>query len=438
MVLFLAINGLSWLSTRPSNYWEQMWVEQRQASAVSFLPDFQVSGTLVLTDCYLLNHWWLALCMLKGFNIFSWLQLQQDQSSLATVLLLKAVQIWFGKQPRKPPDKSSLNFTSTQPSTTYKSSIYNFIMNRITELLIVIEDALYHLFSINIDLSHCLNIATSIIIDYCFELLAIVLAINFNYISNDAEGEKWSIPDPNEVPIIEMNVKDPFYFVRGRRVLSKVVLSMSAKSKRSEIDNSLSLDTDSYLFAIDTCTSENICKHKELFVGAIKPFKNLYVQGVGGKIKASGYGSIKVRVTDDDGKLHDLLIHNVIYLPESPVNLLSPQKWSIGSNNPTGTGEITAGKATLLFWNDTKTTKYIPHHPELGIPIMSVNDGYTKSSEFLHASQMSMFCQPCSDSIMLQTSTVIDDTDKVNMIPFDDENDAIEPLHVKQRGYLVD
>ena len=155
---------------------------------MSFLPDFQVYGTLVLTDCYLLNHWWIALCMLKGFNIFSWLQLQQDQSSLATVLLLKAVQIWFGKQPRKPPDKSSLNFTSTQPSTTYKSSIYNFIMNRITELLIVIEDALYHLFSINIDLSHCLNIATSIIIDYCFELLAIVLAINFNYISNDAEG----------------------------------------------------------------------------------------------------------------------------------------------------------------------------------------------------------------------------------------------------------
>ena len=70
-------------------------------------------------------------------------------------------------------------------------------------------------------------------------------------------------------------------------------------------------------------------------------------------------------VTDDENKLNDLIIHNVIYLPESPVNLLSPQKWSLGSDNPTGSGEITAGGTTLLFWNNNTKTKYIPHHPDL-------------------------------------------------------------------------
>jgi hypothetical protein len=73
-------------------------------------------------------------------------------------------------------------------------------------------------------------------------------------------------------------------------VTSNLVFSMSTKSKKSELQSTTQLDTDSYLLAIDTCTSETIVKHKELFVGKISPCRNLYVQGVGGKIKASGYG----------------------------------------------------------------------------------------------------------------------------------------------------
>ena len=55
------------------------------------------------------------------------------------------------------------------------------------------------------------------------------------------------------------------------------------------------------------------------------------MQGVGGRVKASGFGTIKVRIIDDENNLNDLLIHNVIYLPKSPINLISPQKWSLGS-----------------------------------------------------------------------------------------------------------
>ena len=86
-----------------------------------------------------------------------------------------------------------------------------------------------------------------------------------------------------------------------------------------------------------------------------------------------------MKIIDDEGKTFDLLIHNIIYLPDSPINLISPQRWPGGAKDPTGTGELTIDGITLLFWNQRKSTKVIPHHPELGIPIMAFNDGYTRS-----------------------------------------------------------
>ena len=124
-----------------------------------------------------------------------------------------------------------------------------------------------------------------------------------------------------------------------------------------------------------------------------------------GKIKVTGYGTIKIKVTDDNGKKHDLIIHNVLYVPQSPINLISPQKWSQGMHD-NGTGEITVGDATLLFWDNRKYTKLIPHQPEYGIPIMSVNDGFTKSNAFFTATKefSSMYCHGVVEVKRLSTS----------------------------------
>ena len=88
------------------------------------------------------------------------------------------------------------------------------------------------------------------------------------------------------------------------------------------------LDTDGYQFAVDTGTTFHICKHKELFVGNIKKAKSIYIKGIGGQIKVKGYGTIKIRVMDDDSNNYDLEIANVLYVPNSPANLISPQLWS--------------------------------------------------------------------------------------------------------------
>jgi hypothetical protein len=233
------------------------------------------------------------------------------------------------------------------------------------------------------------------------------------------------------VRVYEVNKKQSSYFRYKWLVTSNVVLSLSAKSKQNALENVFVMDTDSYYFAVDTCTSETICKHKELFVGDIKSCKKIFVQGVAGKVQVTGDGTIKLRITDDDGLEHDLLVHNVLYVPESPINLISPQRWLQGTKNPNGTGEITVGESTLLFWDDRKYTKLIPHQPSLGIPVMSVNDGYTKTAALFTAALETMpTCyQPCSSHhSYLNTSQTIPIQDTVHIIPIEDDDLSIHQL----------
>ena len=109
------------------------------------------------------------------------------------------------------------------------------------------------------------------------------------------------------------------------------------------------LESNEYQFAVDTTTSFHVCRHKELFVGKMKKAKNIFIKGVGGKIKVRGYRTIALNMHDDSDIENDILISNVLYVPESPANLISPQLWSECTNHPSGTGEITIGGTTVLF-----------------------------------------------------------------------------------------
>ena len=428
--LCLAYQSLTWIRTK-QEWWE--WeTNVRLKNTLFFLPDFSVSKTFVLTDCYLLNHWWLALIQAIGANIFQWSLNVDNKSKLIIQMLEQSIKIWFSKQPRKPPDK--------RKDKDLPISLREYSLNLITYFIFILEDTLFWAFSINIDISYWSYIFISILIDFTFEFLQIFLAISLDSMEEEQDStslaQEWKSYHSQDISICEMNQHDSLYYIFGKNVTSNVVFSMSAKSKRDALSDTTLLDHDSYVFAIDTCTSESICKHRELFVGKIKACKNLYVQGVGGRIKASGYGTVKLRVIDDDNKPYDLMIHNVIYLPESPINLLSPQRWSSGSDNLTGTGEITVGNATLLFWNDRKTTKLIPHHPDLGIPIMSVNDGYTKHAALFQATS-TMTCQLCTNPMSMNTSQTIEDKNgNEHIVPIDDDETSVHRL--QPQTLLVD
>ena len=146
MVLCLSYVGFQWIRQCPP--WWNFQLHQ-QGSSLCILPDFQVSQTLVLTDCYLLNHWWISIIRAMGPNIFTWLRKLEEQSYIYLNMFLKVINIWFVKSPRKPPDK-----VQAQLQTSYFTVIYNTVMHIIAHTLFIYEDLLYHFFNINIDLNH--------------------------------------------------------------------------------------------------------------------------------------------------------------------------------------------------------------------------------------------------------------------------------------------
>lgn len=392
----------------------------RAYSALHEIGDLHVSGAFLLSDCILLRHWWLAL--IGGHkNIFICISIVEQHTQVFMEMILTTFYIWFGKRPKKPPNISS-----------GKSSMKELFHN----CIFAIEDFLSYIFKRDIDLCYWLFIVYVMIKDLVLDIISVFIALdirNQNELINENEDYlKWKKQHPKTVEVIKMNNKDKNIFRHGKNINSNLDMSLSTKTSNG-INDIMNMDSDSYTAAIDTCTLESIFKHKELFVGKIKSCNNIFVQGVGGKAKASGYGTVKLRVCDDDERPYDLLIHNVIYLPDSPINLISPQRWSKDTENPHGTGEITVGGATLLFWKNHKASKLIPHHPEMGIPIMTFNDGYTKSSAFLQMSNSALFCQPCNDDTIayVQTSQTIEDPrdpNQVHIIPIDDDDESIHRI----------
>ena len=250
------------MMTAPSDKWKFMWCLPTTQPTLTFHPEFAYSGHLLLTDNYNVNKWWLALCNWMSFQSLWWMLLD-EQARLMTVILFKTMEIWFAKQPRRPPDKAE---TCSQSNLTISSYLYEWIMHHFSIFLFVIEDAIYFAFGYNIDLSISLYIFCNVFLDYLKQFISIFIAIQFHSSSQVVEGEDWiNLIASTKVPQMAVNKNDPSYFKYKKHVISKVVISMSTKSKRNELDQNVALDTDSYMFAVDTCTSENICKHEELF-----------------------------------------------------------------------------------------------------------------------------------------------------------------------------
>ena len=86
---------------------------------------------------------------------------------------------------------------------------------------------------------------------------------------------------------------------------------------------SLALEDHVTNFILDTGSTDHICSVRSLFTGELKPTRGMSLNGIGGSIAVHGVGSISIRVTDDNGEAHSLILHNVLYVPDSPANLIS-------------------------------------------------------------------------------------------------------------------
>ena len=340
------------------------------------IPDFAYSGdpqALLRTDVILIGHWWIAL--LIGLHGKLFLFNLQGISWLSVYTLLRIAYVWFGKLPRKPPDRTK--------------SVPCMILDYFYEYFPRVSFVIWHLL-------HPLG----------------------------RKGEREALPSTTATTV-------PQHFLGKRRrqrhyhnriIYSNVLLSLSTIDITKEAFCYFGSRT--YSFVLDTGTSDHVCKDRELFINEPTPCPNVQLRGVSGTIQASGIGSIKFRIRDDDGKSHDLIIHDVIYVPECPINLISPQLLSSGPKKDKlqDAGLLTFQDTTIFFWDTMTYTKTIHHQAEVGIPILHVNEDFDNNALF--SKSISQICHPCnSPPSYFQTSAphiVEDDHGTPHVIPNDE------------------
>ena len=86
----------------------------------------------------------------------------------------------------------------------------------------------------------------------------------------------------------------------------------------------MSFDTDSRTVVCDNSANVHICKDKTMYVSDITPVTMHEVATIGGRGHApAGVGTVRWNWIDGSGVKHTYLVENVLYFPQSPINILS-------------------------------------------------------------------------------------------------------------------
>ena len=140
---------------------------------------------------------------------------------------------------------------------------------------------------------------------------------------------------------------------------------------------SVRFDADSVTVVCDNSANVHVCNDKSCFVGEITMDRSLQVATIGGKENTSaGIGTVQWKWKDDDGVFHTFEIRDVLYFPESPVNILSVTKFADQLNDDEGTGIDTKRNHSVLYWNENQFQRTI-RHPASNLPEMPVNEGWS-------------------------------------------------------------
>ena len=151
-------------------------------------------------------------------------------------------------------------------------------------------------------------------------------------------------------------------------------------------------------FIIYTGSIDHLYKEANLFIGKISPCPKIDIKGIGGQLHAKGYGTIWFKLIDDHGKTNELTVHNVLYVPNSPVNLFSPQKFARDDEvyGISGTCLLTGGTNSHFIQNNSKYIKIIHYPLQESLPILHVNEGFNATALFSTCPNP-LVCQAVSD-----------------------------------------
>jgi hypothetical protein len=135
-----------------------------------------------------------------------------------------------------------------------------------------------------------------------------------------------------------------------------------AASSQKDPKYDLTFDSDSYQIMVDNGASYSITNNIDDF---IKPpdEKGAKIKGFDGSITRALVGTVRWKIMDDKGKVHNITLPRTSYVPNAETRLLSPQHWAQTSDNKRGTFCTTYGDCMVLRWDNKKYKKTIPICP---------------------------------------------------------------------------
>jgi hypothetical protein len=119
-------------------------------------------------------------------------------------------------------------------------------------------------------------------------------------------------------------------------------------STKSTAAEDYEYDSDSYLIAVDNCSSRCITNEMTDFVSTPKK-TSTFIKGIGGTVKSTYIGTARWSILDDTGQMHTWDIPNTYYNESPPYRLLSPQHWAQTYKDGMGPGQ----PPTTIRWNST-------------------------------------------------------------------------------------
>ena len=294
------------------------------AVKISLVHHSELQKYLLFPNVMMYNH---ETCNLMGwyecFNIF---QACTCQAAWIGAHLLDVFDIWYRKPPKEPPDKIHKNMRSNT------HQIADTKLNNIPSCDSIMEQ---------VDGKGCPPPPA-----FISSSKPIVYEVN-NKLSN-----RWNT---------RKRIEYPSFFQHF--------------STESECNfNVMSFFTHSVHFILDTGTTQHICKDKSLFIGALLKCTGVKIGGLGGSVSAKGVGSVQLSIIDDQHRSHNIILHNVLYVPDSPVNLISPQRWAQESVMKEGTSKGTFfcnfGDESIFVWNNRQYMKTIFNDPANNLPVL--------------------------------------------------------------------
>jgi hypothetical protein len=115
----------------------------------------------------------------------------------------------------------------------------------------------------------------------------------------------------------------------------------------------MEFDTDSFDILIDNCCSHTLTNDINDYIEP--PVKStVRVRGFNGSTNSTMVGTVKWKIKDDNGKMHNFILPNTYYSSSVETRLLSPQHWAQTRNKGRDSYCVTYHDAIIMRWNKDK------------------------------------------------------------------------------------